>query len=75
MGRPFVVKGRPFPIGEKMEKTPGQAAYEAYGVVLNGYDAGFRFEGLSEEGKARWERVAQAAIDWYKVHNIVVPHE
>lgn len=42
--------------------TLGKAAYEAFAVAMNGYDAGFRFEGLSDKGKACWEVAAQAVI-------------
>jgi hypothetical protein len=43
--------------------TPGQAAYEAYAKLIHGYDAGFRYSGLSDESRVIWEGVAKAVID------------
>lgn len=55
-----------------MSTAAGKAAYEAWAVQMNGYDAGFRFEGLWPEAQARWEAVGAAVIDWYKTNNVVI---
>lgn len=51
--------------------TPGQAAYDAWHKrVMN---IGLRWSDLPPLAQAGWEEVAQAAIDWYKTNNVVVP--
>lgn len=40
----------------------GKVLYETYAEQMNGYDAGFRFEGLRPEAQERWNAIATAVI-------------
>lgn len=46
-----------------MSKTPGQAAYEAWGDANTLAPEVLPWEHLPEEYAQRWERVAQAAVE------------